>query len=81
MRELLLSAVSPSPTPNVVIPDEVLVTPGPWGFIITFGVAVLAIALFYDMVRRMRRVRYRQQIRESLEAEGGTDNSDEASAR
>ena len=68
MLELLLAEVTPSPTP-ITVPDEALITPGAWGFVITFAVGLAAIALFYDMVRRMRRVRYREQIDEMLEAE------------
>ncbi|GAB3409323.1 hypothetical protein GCM10027515_27820 [Schumannella luteola] len=46
-----------------------LVTPGPWGFIAIAGIAIAAILLILDMVRRTRRLRYRVEIREKLEAE------------
>nr|WP_237740819.1 hypothetical protein [Arthrobacter crystallopoietes] len=46
-------------------PDQV--TPGPWGFFITFGLAVLVILLIWDMQRRIRRVRYREQAAQAAE--------------
>jgi hypothetical protein len=45
------------------------VTPGPWGFVVVFLIAVIAILLILDMVRRIRRVRYRSEVREQLERE------------
>lgn len=45
------------------------VTPTWLGFLITFLVAVAAVALMWDMVRRIRRTRYRGEVREELEAE------------
>ena len=51
-----------APTP----PDEDLITPGVVGFIATFFVAVATVLLIIDMVRRVRRVNYRDQIREKL---------------
>lgn len=54
-----------------------LVTPGVWGFVITFGVAVVVVLLIMDMVRRIRRVRYRDDIARKLDAEQrGTDRDD-----
>ena len=76
MLELLLTEVTPSPSPVLNLPDEALITPGFAGFIITFGVAVAAIALFYDMVRRMRRVRYREQIAQALGAEAAAEHAE-----
>jgi hypothetical protein len=49
--------------------DPNMVTPGFVGFIATFGVAVAVILLVIDMVRRIRRVNYRAQVREQLENE------------
>ena len=60
------SAPSPVPSPNV---DENLVTPGVWGFVITAAIMVAAILLIIDMVRRIRRVNYRAEIRERLDEE------------
>lgn len=49
--------------------DPVSVTPGVIGFVVTFVVALAALALILDMVRRVRRVRYREEIGERLDRE------------
>ena len=54
--------------------DENSVTPGWVGFAITFGVAAVTILIVIDMVRRVRRVRYRGEIREQLEAERAAED-------
>lgn len=55
------------PTPLPISPDEV--TPGWVGFAITAVFMVIVIVLIFDMVRRMRRVRYREEARERIAAE------------
>lgn len=50
-------------------PPDDLVTPGVVGFFAIFAVAVATVFLGLDMVRRIRRTTYREQIRERLEAE------------
>jgi hypothetical protein len=62
----LTASPVPSPSPGF---DENLVTPGVWGFAITFAVMVAVILLIVDMTRRIRRVTYRAQVKEQLEAE------------
>ena len=49
--------------------DPNLVTPGVWGFVLTFLVMVAVVLLILDMVRRIRRVNYRAEVRAQLEAE------------
>jgi hypothetical protein len=49
--------------------DPNIVTPGVWGFVVTFGIVVLVVLLVIDMVRRTRRVTYRAAINEQLDAE------------
>ena len=49
--------------------DPNSVTPGVVGFVVTLLVAVLVLLLIADMVRRVRRVRYRAEINEKLDAE------------
>jgi hypothetical protein len=61
-----LQAATPTPPPDF---DPTSVTPTWVGFAITFLVAAAAVLLIMDMVRRVRRVRYRGEIREQLEAE------------
>jgi hypothetical protein len=58
-----------SPTPKPKVPNADLVTPGVWGFVITFMVAVVTVLLIIDMTRRVRRTRYRAEIAEKLDAE------------
>ncbi len=68
--------------------DPNTVTPGVIGFLATFGLALAVVLLAFDMVRRVRRTRYRAEIGEQLDAEeaearaiaraeadGGTDDS------
>jgi hypothetical protein len=61
------------PTPMPSTPgfdgDPNMVTPGVIGFFLTFLVMLGAVLLIIDMVRRVRRVNYRSEIREKLEAE------------
>ncbi len=54
-------------TPPGFDPDTV--TPGVAGFVAIALVAIAAIFLMVDMSRRIRRVRYRGEIRERMEAE------------
>jgi len=49
--------------------DPTLVTPGVWGFVITAGIMIVAVLLIIDMVRRIRRVNYRAEIRQRLDDE------------
>ena len=49
--------------------NPVMVTPGVIGFVATFGVAIASLLLILDMVRRVRRVRYREEISAKLDAE------------
>lgn len=62
-----LAEVTPTPSPTDFDTDQV--TPGVVGFVVTFAVAVIVILLVLDMVRRVRRVNYRAQIAEELDAE------------
>lgn len=78
-----VTAATPTPTPTGG-PSDDQVTPGVVGFIVTFLVAVAAVLLALDMTRRIRRVRYRAEIAEKLDAEqaaqqNGTDREDDGS--
>lgn len=61
----LLAAATPTPAPL----DEDTVTPGWVGFVFIFGLALITVFLIIDMTRRVRRVRYREEIREKIAAE------------
>lgn len=62
-----LWAATPTPTPTPF--DENLVTPGVVGFAVTFGLIVATILILVDMNRRTRRVTYKAEIAERLDAE------------
>jgi len=66
---------SPSPTFGSYTGDEDLITPGWVGFAITFLIAAATVLLVLDMTRRVRRTRYRGEIREKLEAEAADGDS------
>ena len=71
ISQAIIWLADPTPTPLVppsTVPDD-LVTPGVIGFVITFLVAVAAVLLIIDMTRRVRRLRYREEVRAQLEAE------------
>lgn len=66
------------PTP---VADDTYNSPGTIGFIITFAVAVGAVFLFFDMNRRIRRTKYREEIREKLAQEDFSSSSGEKPTR
>jgi len=49
--------------------DEDKVSPGVVGFIAIFLIAAATVLLIIDMTRRIRRVRYRAEVQEKLDAE------------
>lgn len=68
MHHLLVSlATTPTPLPTPTLREgisEDQVTPGLLGFIMTAFFVVATALLIVDMVRRIRRVRYRAQVEE-----------------
>ena len=68
MHHIILSlATTPSPVPTPTLRDgmsEDQITPGLWGFIMTAFFVLATTLLIVDMVRRIRRVRYRAQVEE-----------------
>lgn len=72
LSALLAATPVPSSTPD---PAETFYSPGTIGFIATFGVTAGAVLLIFDMVRRVRRVRYRAEISAKLEAEAQSPSS------
>jgi hypothetical protein len=67
IHRLATSLPTPSPTPSDF--NEDTVTPGWEGFTVIFLVAVVVVLLIVDMVRRIRRVRYREEVRAQLASE------------
>ena len=80
MGELLLKAgvwLAATPTPSPTSgPSDDSVSPGVVGFTVTFLIAVAAVLLILDMTRRIRRVRYRAEIAEKLDAEKAEQQDD-----
>lgn len=68
MIDALVRAVTSTPTPTPTV-DPDLVTPGPIGFAAIVIVLIAVILLIADMQRRIRRVRYREEVRAELDAE------------
>lgn len=66
-----LDTPTPTPTPTLgeYTGDPNLITPGVVGFAVTFFIAIATVLLVIDMTRRVRRVRYRAEIQEKLDAE------------
>lgn len=62
----MMFSATPTPPPDF---DLNSVTPTWVGFAATFLVVVVTILLIMDMVRRIRRVRYRAEVRERLDEE------------
>jgi Ni/Fe-hydrogenase subunit HybB-like protein len=75
----LLKIYSETSTPGEVIIDDTWYSPGVVGFLATFGLAAVSLLIIWDLVRRIRRVRYRAEIAALLdreqESDGSTDNS------
>ncbi|MCT2086458.1 hypothetical protein D8Y23_14555 [Microbacterium enclense] len=63
-----LAALAATPTPAVT-PDDSIVTPGPLGFAAIAFIGVAVFLLVWDMLRRIRRGRYREEINAELDAE------------
>ncbi|MDQ0634893.1 hypothetical protein QFZ40_002802 [Arthrobacter pascens] len=84
MHHLLLSlATTPSPLPTPALRDgmsEDQITPGLWGFIMTAFFVLATTLLIVDMVRRIRRVRYRAQVEEERMAAAAADTEAEDAA-
>lgn len=63
-----LAALAATPTP-VPTPDPGIVTPGPLGFAAIAFIGVAVFLLVWDMLRRIRRGRYREEVNAELDAE------------
>ncbi|MDF2045508.1 MULTISPECIES: hypothetical protein [Microbacterium] len=64
----VLVALATTPTPANT-PDDSLVTPGPFGFGAIAFIGVAVFLLVWDMLRRIRRGRYREEVNAELDAE------------
>jgi cytochrome oxidase assembly protein ShyY1 len=67
--EAIVRATStPVPTPTMTVPAE-SVTPGVAGFLVIALLVVGVFLLVWDMQRRIRRARYRDEVNEQLDRE------------
>ncbi len=57
---------TPTPTTD---PANTFYSPGTVGFLAVAFITLAAVIIIFDMVRRVRRVRYRAEIQEKLAAE------------
>ncbi len=76
---LWFTVPTPSPVPTSGV-DADLVTPGVWGFVVTFLLVVVVVLLIIDMTRRIRRVTHRAQVKEALAAEAAASSAGEPKA-
>lgn len=65
---ILFGETTPMPTPSMTV-DPNSVTPGFAGFAMIVLIVVAVVLLIRDMNRRIRRVRYREEVRQELDAE------------
>lgn len=72
-------AETPMPTPSMTVAPEA-VTPGFVGFAVIVVIVIAVILLIWDMNRRIRRVRYREEVREELDAEEAAIAAEKADA-
>lgn len=68
MHDLLWLASSATPMPEITV-NPTSVTPGPWGFGAIVVLTIAVVLLLLDMLRRVRRGRYRVDVREQLDEE------------
>lgn len=67
--DFLLAILIEVTTIPIPVPDDTYNSPGTIGFVVTFSVAGIAVALIFDMNRRVRSTRYRTEIRAKIAAE------------
>ncbi|MET1021586.1 MAG: hypothetical protein ABWX69_05230 [Arthrobacter sp.] len=82
MQSLLIAlATTPAPAPSPSLREGLSqdqVTPGLLGFLLTAFIVVLTALLIVDMVRRIRRVRYRAQVEEERAAAADAATTNDA---
>jgi hypothetical protein len=71
----LLNIFSETSNTGEVIIDDTWYSPGVVGFLATFGLAAVSLLIIWDLVRRIRRVRYRAEIAALLDQEQENDGS------
>ena len=80
MHSLLWLTTVATPIPEITV-DPTSVTPGPWGFGAIVVLTIAVVLLLLDMLRRVRRGRYRAELREQLDEEELAARGDDPDAR
>jgi len=80
MHSLLWLTTVATPIPEITV-DPTSVTPGPWGFGAIVVLTIAVVLLLLDMLRRVRRGRYRAEVREQLDEEELAARGDDPDAR
>lgn len=75
----MISILAETGAPGEVIIDDTWYSPGVVGFVATFGMGGAAVLLVFDLVRRVRRVRYKADITEKLNQELGPISTEQSS--
>ena len=75
----LFAILSETTAPGEVIIDDTWYSPGVVGFLATFGLAAASLLIIWDLVRRIRRVRYRAEIAELLDQEQASSSESNTS--
>ena len=75
----LFAILSETPARGEVIIDDTWYSPGVVGFLATFGLAAASLLIIWDLVRRIRRVRYRAEIAELLDQEQASSSESNTS--
>lgn len=80
MHSLLWLTTAATPIPEITV-DPTSVTPGPWGFGAIVVLTIAVVLLLLDMLRRVRRGRYRAEVREQLDEEELAARGDDPESR
>lgn len=78
MQNLLVFLATAEPSPGEDLReglDPEMVTPGTLGFLATLFVVIATVFLIRDMAKRVRRVRYREQVQADLEETAADDGT------
>lgn len=75
--QLVAAAATPSPNPTPGLRDgldESIISPGLAGFLAVFGIALVAVLLFYSLTSKLRRVKVRGAVEDERAARAGADD-------
>lgn len=79
--QLVAAAATPSPNPTPGLRDgldESIISPGLAGFLAVFGIALVAVLLFYSLTSKLRRVKVRGAVEDERAARAQATGADDA---